>query len=74
MSVIYDVRPTREQLIQADNEHKAWVSDSYLMCNGYQLIDATYDDHKSYNWFKEVEYLKQKMKLEGYIFKVDLLY
>lgn len=73
MSVIYDKPPTREQLKLADDQHKAWVCDSYLMCNGIQGI-STPEDRKSYEWFNEVIKLKGEMQKEGYIFKVDLLY
>jgi len=73
MSVIFDTPPTRQQLIDADDQNKAWVCDSYLMCNGMQGL-STIDDRKSYDWFNEVIKLKGIMNQEGYIFKVDLLY
>lgn len=73
MSSIYDTPPTREQLKIADDQNKAWVSDSYLMCNGIQGLN-TPEDRKSYSWFNDVIRLKGEMQKEGYRFKVDLLY
>jgi hypothetical protein len=73
MSAIFDVPPTREQLIEADNQNKAWVTNSYLCMNGIQGL-LTAECRKSYNWFNDVIKLKGEMIKEGYIFKVDLLY
>jgi hypothetical protein len=73
MSVIYDTPPTREQLIEADNQNKAWICWSYLLCNGMQGT-RTAEAKKSYKWFNDVYNLKKKMIEEGYLFKVDLHY
>lgn len=73
MTVSYDVLPTREQLKLADDQGKAWVCDSYLMCNGVQGL-STEHDRKSYEWFNEVIKLKGLMTSEGYNFRVDRLY
>lgn len=73
MKTVYDIMPTREQLKLADEKGKAWVSDSYLMCNGIQGLSTEYD-RKSYAWYNEVIKLKGLMTSEGYSFKVDRLY
>lgn len=73
MTSIYDTPATREQLIEADNANKAWVTDSYLCMNGIQGL-STDQGRKSYAWFNAVIELKEQMIREGYVFKVDLLY
>lgn len=69
MSALYDTPPTRQQLIDADNGNKAWVTDSYLSMNGIQGNSVP-----SYHWFNKVMNLKADMVAEGYVFKVDLIY
>lgn len=67
---LFDVAPTRQQLIDADNVGHAWVCDSYLMCNGIQGL-STEHDRKTYMWFNQVIELKRQMTGEGYNFRVD---